>query len=247
MPTDKTCLSEAALGRYMIANDEVTKLSWKKQCVTRSQAVIKLQPIIGKFNNGGTVIDFTAEVETTFAEETVKVLPQADKVTIRIAAVAAGNNKVQEWIISAKEDLEEYTWEVAINVPKQPADKARAIFADFKTLAEASPPNIRNWVLTRAQSMEALFESYDQLVCNLKNGLGFWAATETLQTENEIMPEIRRPRKKRQRVHEEDQVEERTPAKRRLRGAPTRALNPAPERVDKPRLKCEEDESDGEI
>ncbi|KAM0255750.1 hypothetical protein ACHAQJ_005420 [Trichoderma viride] len=206
---DKTYLSEVAL--RMISNDGETMLSFKKKSITRSQAMALLQPIIGR---RGTATDFTTEIETTFTRETVKVLPQTEKAAIGWAAQAAGNEKVQEWIASARDDdMEEYRWTVAVDIPKGAAYQARAICTDLKTVARYSLPDVQILLLVLAQRMRTLFESQEQRYRELR----LVTPAEIPQIMDSIA-EFRRLMEEQRvgkRTHEGDQVGQKTPTKRR--------------------------------
>jgi hypothetical protein len=213
-------ISEEGLGKLMVAEQEKNLYCLLQQRINRSQAIITLQPIIGKLHNGGATTDFIAEVETAFTRETVRVLPHADKIIIRFAAEATKNKKVQEWITLAKDDKEIYTW-------MEPVYQAHAIIRDLQTIANAALPDIKNLLHPQIRLIEKLFEAQEQLICKLENAYKSKTAGDNSQIIDPLIAigslEERPAGKKgragvRKRTQKSDEDEERTPPKRRVQG-----------------------------
>ncbi|KAM0514961.1 hypothetical protein ACHAPE_006283 [Trichoderma viride] len=144
-------------------------LSFQERSISRSQAMATLQPMIDKLDECITAADFVADVQTSFTLESVKVLPQHAKRTIRLAAEVVGNKKFLEWIAAAKEDREEYTWMVTIETPKPPAVISRELLEDLDILVKAAPSTIQDLLRSRAQVAKMLFASFEQRISEIKS------------------------------------------------------------------------------
>ncbi|KAM0461805.1 hypothetical protein ACHAO4_000990 [Trichoderma viride] len=152
------------LMQIKVRSERFYLLSFNERSISRSQAMETLQPMIDKLDQCITAADFVADVETCFTQESIKVLPQHAKRTIRLAAEVVGNKKVFEWIAAAKEDREEYTWMVTIEIPKPPADISRELLEELDILAKAAPSAIQDLLHSRAQVAKMLFESFEQRI-----------------------------------------------------------------------------------
>ncbi|KAK1242565.1 hypothetical protein MKX08_005377 [Trichoderma sp. CBMAI-0020] len=135
---DKTFYSEEVLRRFKDFGYEHYVLPWEKRSISRPQAMEKLQSMIERPDQSLKTADFVAEVEAAFTSDSVKVLPPNEKRTIRLAAEAAGNEKVLNWIRAATQDQENCTWEVRAETPRPPVDVARIMFRDLTGHIEAS-------------------------------------------------------------------------------------------------------------
>lgn len=150
---DRSNLIESTLKlmRINVSMESFYVLSFEKQSITRFQAMEKLQPMIDKLDKYAMIEDFVTEVETFFTKESVKVLPQHAKRTIRLAAEAVGNEKVFKWIAAAEQDKEEHTWEERTETPKPPAEISRKILRDLDFLIHVAPSTIQDLLHSRVQ------------------------------------------------------------------------------------------------
>ncbi|PNP38033.1 hypothetical protein TGAMA5MH_10132 [Trichoderma gamsii] len=124
----------------------------------------KLQPLIEKLDQTTSATNFVADVEASFTQESVKVLTQDRKRTIRLAAEVVGSQKVLEWIAAAKDDMEEFTWVATTETPKPPAEISPELLEDLDTLVQAAPSNIQDLLRSRVQVVKTLFESFEQRI-----------------------------------------------------------------------------------
>ncbi|PON26297.1 hypothetical protein TGAM01_v204773 [Trichoderma gamsii] len=134
------------LKRLKARNETFYETSYEKRSINRLQAMEKLQPLIENLDQTTSATNFVADVEASFTQESVKVLTQDRKRTIRLAAAAevVGSQKVLEWIAAAKDDMEEFTWVVTTETPKPPAEISPELLEDLDTLVQAAPPISKN-------------------------------------------------------------------------------------------------------
>ncbi|KAL7900889.1 hypothetical protein HDV63DRAFT_415958 [Trichoderma sp. SZMC 28014] len=139
-------------------------LSFEKRSIIRSQAMERLQPMIDKLDQCTMTADFVTEVETSFTKESVKVLPQHAKRTIRLAAEVVGNEKILKWIAAAKQDKEEHTWEERIETPQSPAGISPQVLDDLGFLVHVAPSNIQDILRSRVEAVKMLFDMYEERI-----------------------------------------------------------------------------------
>lgn len=147
------------------ARNEISHVfSYQERSIDRLQATEKLQPLIDKLDQSTVATDFVADIEASFTQESVKVLPQEGKRTIRLAAEAVGNEKVLGWIAAAKDDMEEYTWMVRVETPRPPEDMIHEIQQDLTILVDIAPLHIQELLRPRVQVVNTIFEWFQQCI-----------------------------------------------------------------------------------
>ncbi|KAL7918956.1 hypothetical protein ACQKWADRAFT_316091 [Trichoderma austrokoningii] len=163
---DETIPTEDALKlmRIKASTERFHDLSYHKRSINRSRAMKILHPLMDKLDQYTTAADFVTHVETCLTQESVKVLTQDAKRTIRLAAEVVDNKKVLEWIAAAREDRTEYTWMETIETPKPPADISRELLKDLDILVDAAPSNMQDLLRSRAQVAKLLYESFEQRI-----------------------------------------------------------------------------------
>ncbi|KAM0454914.1 hypothetical protein ACHAPV_008055 [Trichoderma viride] len=166
MTTDGISPTDNALRLMRIkdSTESLHVLSYEERSIHRSQAMEKVWPMIEKLDQCTTTADFMTEVETYLTQESVEVLPQHAKRTIRLAAEVVGNKKVLEWIAAAKEDKEKYTWVVTIETPKPLAEISPKLLEDLDVLVQATSSNTQDLLRSRVQVVKMLFESFEQRI-----------------------------------------------------------------------------------
>lgn len=185
MTTDGISPTDNALRLMRIkdSTESLHVLSYEERSIHRSQAMEKVWPMIEKLDQCTTTADFMTEVETYLTQESVEVLPQHAKRTIRLAAEVVGNKKVLEWIAAAKEDKEKYTWVVTIETPKPLAEISPKLLEDLDVLVQATSSNTQDLLRSRVQVVKMLFESFEQRIREIT------IASETNTTTNQQLRE----------------------------------------------------------
>lgn len=150
------------LKRLEAKNETFYKISYESRSIDRLQAMEKLQPLIDNFDESTNAMNFVADVEAIFTQESVKVLTREGKRTIRLAAEVVGSQKVLDWIAAAKDDMEEFTWVVTAETPKPPADISTVLLEELDILVQAAPSNIQNLLRSRFQVVKMIFETFEK-------------------------------------------------------------------------------------